>query len=274
MLAFLARDADERTFCYANGELRKAEQNDEILRFVGFWQQRTGALPQELIFDSKLTTYQNLDRLNAMGIRFITLRRRSKKQIAEARLAPPSAWQRLQLDNLARAYRTPRVLDQTITLKGYQGALRQLTILDLGHDQPTLLISNQMRRSPAKLIERYAQRMLIENAIADGIEFFHMDALSSAVAMKVSCDLQLTLMASSLYRLFGVRIGNGYARAKSSHIFRDFIDASADITITEDALRVRFQKRAHNPLLLAAGLQHSNVEIPWLDNKKLRIIFG
>ncbi len=42
MLAFLAQDADTRVFCYANGELRKDEQNDEILRFVEFWKQRTG----------------------------------------------------------------------------------------------------------------------------------------------------------------------------------------------------------------------------------------
>lgn len=47
-------------------------------------------------------------------------------------------------------------------------------------------------------------------AIEDGIDFFHIDALASAVAMKVNCDLQLTLMASSLYRLLGARIGNGY----------------------------------------------------------------
>ena len=39
-----------------------------------------------------------------------------------------------------------------------------------------------------KLIERYAQRMLIENQIEDGIDFFHMDSLSSAVALRVSCD--------------------------------------------------------------------------------------
>jgi hypothetical protein len=37
-----------------------------------------------------------------------------------------------------------------------------------------------------------------------------MDALSSAVAMKVDCDLQLILMASSLYRLLAGRIGRGY----------------------------------------------------------------
>ena len=79
MLAFLAQDADTRVFCYANGELGKDEQNDEILRFVEFWKQRTGHLPEELIFDSKLTTYANLNKLNRMGIQFITLRRRSKK---------------------------------------------------------------------------------------------------------------------------------------------------------------------------------------------------
>ena len=75
--------------------------------------------------------------------------------------------------------------------------------------------------------------MLIENNIEDGIDFFHMDALSSAVAMKVNCDLQLTLMASSLYRLLAVRVGNGYETAKSRHLFRDFVDASASIEITE-----------------------------------------
>src|SRR5512135_1269158 len=85
MLAFLAQDADTRVFCYANGELRKGEQNDEVLRFVEYWKQRTGRLPEELIFDSKLTTYANLSRLNRMGIRFITLRRRPVARGADLR---------------------------------------------------------------------------------------------------------------------------------------------------------------------------------------------
>ena len=88
MLAFLAQDAETRVFCYANGELRKDEQNDEILRFVEFWKQRTGRLPEELIFDSKLTTYANLNKLNRMGIQFITLRRRSKKLLDEIAADP------------------------------------------------------------------------------------------------------------------------------------------------------------------------------------------
>jgi hypothetical protein len=274
MLAFLAQDADTRVFCYANGELRKNEQNDEILRFVEFWKQRTGHLPEELIFDSKLTTYANLNKLNRMGIQFITLRRRSKKLLDAVAQTPASAWRRIELENPSRAYKTPRVLDQRITLNDYDGPLRQLTVADLGHEEPTLLLTNQLKRSATHLIGRYAQRMLIENNIEDGIDFFHMDALSSAVAMKVNCDLQLTLMASSLYRLLAVRIGNGYEVAKSRHLFRDFIDASAGISITEREIVVQFQKRAHNPLLIAAGFDKTDTVVPWLGRKRLRLVFG
>jgi transposase len=273
-LAFLAHDADTRVFCYANGQLRKAEQNDEILQFVAYWEQRTGQVPHELIFDSKLTTYANLNRLNQRGIDFITLRRRSPKMLAALTRLPASAWRRVALQNVARAYRRPRVLDDTIHLTGYEGPLRQLTVADLGHEEPTFLVTNQLRRAASTLIERYAQRMVIENSIADGIDFFHMDALSSAVAMKITCDLQLTLMASSLYRLLGARVGRGYEVAKGRHIFRDFIDAVGLITLADDAILVQYQKRAHNPLLIAAGFGTTDVPIPWLGNKRLRFVFG
>ena len=274
VLAFLAQDADTRVFCYANAELRKDQQNDEILRFVDFWKERTGRLPEELIFDSKLTTYAKLNELNRLGVLFITLRRRTPKLLAEIARTVPSAWRRVELESVSRAYRTPRVLDRRVTLKGYDGPLRQLTIAELGHEEPTLLLTNQLSRSASHLIGRYAQRMLIENNIEDGVDFFHMDALSSAVAMKVSCDLQLTLMASSLYRLLAARIGHGYESAKSRHLFRDFIDATAGIAINEAEVVVRYQRRAHNPLLLAAGFDKTEIKVPWLGGRRLRLDFG
>jgi hypothetical protein len=274
ILAFLAQDAATRVFCYANGQLRKADQHDEVLRFVEFWKQRTGHLPEELIFDSRLTSYANLSRLNQLGIHFMTLRRRSRQLVEAIFQAPASAWRRIELEGVSRLHKTPRILDQRITLPGYRGAIRQLAILDLGHDEPTLLLTNHLRRSPATLIGRYAQRMVIENSIAEGINFFHMDALSSAVAMKVNCDLQLTLMASSLYRLLGAKVGNGYAEAKADHIFRDLVNATASVTVTATEILVRFQKRAHNPLLLAAGFDRASTPIPWLGGKSLRLIFG
>jgi transposase len=274
ILAFVAQDASTQVFCYGNADLRKEEQNDEILNFVGFWKQRSGHLPQELIFDSKLTTYSNLNTLNQWGVDFITLRRRSRKMLQQVHREPISAWRRIELEGVSRSYKTPRILDSKITLRDYYGPIRQLVIAELGHEDPTFLITNQMTRSASKLIQRYAQRMIIENNIADGIDFFHMDALSSAVAMKVNLDLQLTLMASSLYRLLGAKLGNGYEKAKSRHIFRDFIDATATLLISEKNILVRFQKRSHNPFLIAANYDKIHIPIPWLRRKKIQFVFG
>jgi transposase len=274
LLAFVAQDASTQVFCYGNADFRKEQQNDEILNFVEFWQQRTGHLPAELIFDSKLTTYDHLDRLNQRGVQFITLRRRSRKMLQQVHKELISAWRRIELEGVSRLYKTPRILDRKITLKDYQGPIRQLVIAELGHEERTFLLINQLARPAPKLIQRYAQRMIIENNIADGIDFFHMDALSSAVAMKVNLDLQLTLMASSLYRLFGSRVGNGYHKAKSQHIFRDLIDATATVIIKKKDILVRYQKRAHNPLLISAGFDKTDIAVPWLRGKRIHFAFG
>lgn len=274
ILAFLAQDGEKHFFCYANSDLRKGQEDDEILQFVRFWKQRTGKLPEELIFDSKLTTYPKLNKLERQGIKFITLRRRGPQLVHELLARPRSAWRQITLDGVSRIYKTPRILDEQVTLTGYTGPIRQIAITDLGHEEPTLLLTNQLRRSAAKLIARYARRMLIENNIEDGVSFFHVDALSSAVALKVNCDIQLTLMASSLYRYLGQRISSGYEVVKSRHLFQDFVDAGASITIDERTICVQFQKRAHSPLLIAAGFDKIDTPIPWLGNKRLHFLFG
>jgi hypothetical protein len=194
--------------------------------------------------------------------------------VQQIHLKPLSAWRRIELQGVSRIYKKPRILDQKIPLRDYQGEIRQLVITDLGHEEPIFLLTNQLKRSAVKLIQRYAKRMIIENRIEDSIDFFHMDALSSAVAMKVNLDVQLSIMASSLYRLIAVKIANGYEMAKSRHIFRDFIDATANVSIDERDIAVSFQKRAHNPLLIAANFDKSVTPIPWLQNRKLHILLG
>ena len=274
VLAFLAHDADTRVFCFAQADLRKDEQADAVLQFGAFWKRRTGRVPEELIFDSKLTTYAHLNRLDQQHVGFITLRRRSEQLLQMIATTPPPAWRQIELDGVSRQYRTPRILDQRVTLSDYDKPIRQIMVMDLGHEEPTILLTNQLTRSPAKLIGRYAQRMVVENHIEDGIDFFHMDALSSAVALKVNCDLLLTLLASSLYRLLGLRLGDGYEKAKARHLFRDFVDATATVRLTKTEVVVRFQKRAHNPLLLAAGFAETDVPVPWLGRKHLRLELG
>ena len=43
--------------------------------------------------------------------------------------------------------------------------------------------------------------MIIENPIADAIDFFHVDAYSADVPMQVDVDIQPDPMDSSLYRI-------------------------------------------------------------------------
>jgi transposase len=267
VLVFLAQDADSRSFCYSNADIRKGEEKNEILKFVDFWKKTHGQIPGHLVFDSQLTTYANLARLDEMGITFITLRRRSPKLLDEIEKLPRSAWRKVELDVPTRKYRWPRVYEQQVTLQGR--TFRQLYVLDLGHDQPTILLTNE-KRTTAKVLTRYAQRMLIENAISDAVRFFHMDALSSSVGMKVDYDMALLVIASGLYRLLA-REMRGYADAKARTIFRDLIDTPADVEIEEQEVLVRFHRRAHLPIITASGLLDQTVTVPWWQNATLRM---
>ena len=268
MLVFLAQDATTHTFCYANADLRKGEEADEVFHFISFWKRTHGTLPAQLVFDSKLTTYTGLARIDQMAIPFITLRRRSPALLKAIALLPRSAWRTIELDVPTRKYRTPRYHEETVTLAGRQ--FRQLSIQDLGHDEPTILLTNQ-RRTPAKaLITRYAQRMLIENALSDAVRFFHMNALSSAVGLKVDFDMSLLVVASGLYRLLADRM-RGYGDAQARQIFRDIVAMPATITVTEHEVEVNFHRRSHLPIILASGMMDRPVTVPWWKGHTLRL---
>jgi hypothetical protein len=266
VLAFLAQDADGHAFCYSNADLRRGEEAEEIFRFIAFWKKHHGEQPRHLVFDSRLTTYAHLARLDGLGINFITLRRRSASLLAEIADLAPSAWRRVTLDVPARKYKTPRVFEQPVQLAG--ATFRQLFILDLGHEEPTILLTNDRHATHAKLITRYAQRMLIENALSDAVRFFHMDALSSAVGLKVDFDMALLVIASGLYRLLARRM-RGYADAQARHLFRDLIDTPANVTISEHKVHVHFHRRAHLPIIIDSGILDAPVKVPWWDNRTL-----
>jgi len=269
ILTFLAQDADSQVFCYSNADIRKGEEAEEIFRFIAFWKRQYGSLPQHLVFDSKLTTYDRLDRLDAAGITFITLRRRSKSLLAEIDSLPPSAWRTVKLEISSRKYRTPRYYEQTA--RPHKRDLRQFFITDLGHDEPTILLTNDTKSTARVIITRYAKRMLIENALSDAVRFFHIDALSSSVGLKIDFDMALLVLASGLYRLMARRM-RGYGDAQARQIFRDLIDMPADVAITESEITVRFHRRAHLPIVLASGLIDKPVPVPWWDGRALRLV--
>lgn len=268
VLAFLAQDAEGRAFCYSNADLRKGEESEEIFRFISFWERTHGHKPRHLVFDSKLTTHKNLVRLDDLGVEFITLRPRTAKLLDAVATVPAAAWRTIELDVPARKFKTPRVYEQTVIVENR--AFRQLLIQDLGHDEPTILLTNERRPTAAKLITRYAQRMLIENALSDAVRFFHMNALSSTVGLKVDFDMALLVIASGLYRLLARRM-RGYADAQARQLFRDLLDMPADVTISNDDVHVAFHRRAHLPIIHASGLLDQPLPIPWWNGRPLRM---
>jgi len=274
ILVFLARDAAQGVLRYANAGVTKSEQASEILQFVRFWKKHSGELPAELVFDSQLTTYEKLSELNREGIFFITLRRRSRQMLQQIYSQPDSAWHRISLPALTRIYRNPKVLEEQVTLPGYEGELRQLTVMELGHEEPTVLLTNHRKLGPVQLVTRYAQRMLIENGISEAVQFFHIDALSSMVGMKVDFDMQLTLMASSLYRMMAQRIGREYRHSTAKTVFRNLLDLSGKVEINAASVVVTLDKRAHNPYLVASGITNQSTPMPWFGNKKLILQFA
>jgi transposase len=268
ILVFLAQDATTHVFCYSNADLRKGEQAQEVFQFIAFWKRVHHELPRHLVFDSKLTTHQGLARLDQMGIPFITLRARTPKLLEEIKHVPTSAWRRIELEGLTRQYRTPRVYERPAVLAGRR--FRQFFVQDLGHDDPTILLTNQAQVAAKTLLTRYAHRMLIENGISDAVRFFHIDALSSTVGLKVDFDMALLVLASGLYRLLAQRM-RGYSDAQARKLFRDIINIPANVEISETEVSVSFHRRAHLPIILASELVEKPVPVPWWDGLPLRL---
>jgi hypothetical protein len=271
ILVFFAQDAASRIFCYSNADLRKGEESDEILRFISFWKKQTGNYPPHLVFDSKLTTYHNLKKIADMGITFVTLQRRSPNLMKDIANIASTAWREITLKKVERKFRNPKVIDQMIsTIKDYGDPIRQVIVKGLGHENPTIIITNDKKISVPDLITRYALRMLIENSISNGVQFFHTTALSSAVAIRIDFDVILTLVGQALYRKLAGKL-RGYEQCGADTIFRKFIDTPGKIHIGANEVEVRLNKRATNPILLQSGLLNTPFELPWISGKPIRI---
>jgi hypothetical protein len=224
---------------YANADITKAEQSAEIIAFADYWNNATGSDPGLLVFDSQLTTYAILEELSGRGIRWLTLRQRGKTELARLAALPASDWKTCTISRSGR-YRRLRLHEDMIKLTGISGKVREIAVKNIGRDEPTLLISNDLTAPGKNLFARYAERMMVENELDAYIGGFHLDALTSGVPLNVDLDTTLTVVAGQLYRLLALKL-NRYSRATPSTLWRDFLDATGTLHITEDAVTLRPQ---------------------------------
>lgn len=268
VLTFFAQDHASTEMVYANADLTKAEQAREIVAFADYWQQVAGEDPGLLVFDSKLTTYKVLSELSERGIRWLTLRERGPKLVADLARLPDSDWKTTRIERSGR-YRAPQIHDQLIQIKGIEARVRQLAVRNIGREQPTLLITNDLERPTKQLFARYAERMGIENELDAYISGFHLDALSSGLPLNVDLDTTLTVIAGNLYRLLARQLPR-YEHATPDRIWRHFLDSTGTLHLSDDALTVDLRVRTYHPVLIDAGLLDQATAIPWLNGRKLR----
>ncbi len=271
VLTFFAQDHASTEMVYANADVTKAEQAKEVLAFAEYWHRVFGRDPGLLVFDSKLTNYAVLDELCARGISFLTLRQRGRRELERLAALPASAWSTHHLRRAGR-YRHPQIHEEMIELKGVGSSLRQIAIRNIGHDQPTLLVTNELTTAGKDLFGRYAERMMIENELDADISGFHLNALSSGLPLNVDVDTTLTVLAGNCYRLLARRLPR-YELATPDRIWRHFLDDAGTVRVEEDHVRVDLKLRTYTPVLIDAGFPELDLEVPWWEGRKLRFGF-
>jgi transposase len=266
VLAFVAEDAATRQLVHATADVTKATQAESPIEFCDHWKDATGADPAMLVMDQRVTTGQVLARLDERGVKFITLRPRNKTAMARVAALAPADYTTVTLDRPGRD--RPRYAeDRNARIAGYPDPLRQLTVTGLGHDNPTLIITNDTHTTPRNIINTYAHRMGIEQRLAELIRAFNADALSSTVNLNVDLDLALCVWAQAVVNHLADRLP-GYHHKTPDTIQRRFLETPGLITTTPEGITVRLNRRAYTPTLLKAGLPQGT-PIPWWNGTPL-----
>jgi Transposase DDE domain len=271
-LTLIAQDADSRCQIYVDADVLKSEADDQILEFVKFWKKIRGDFRHTLVFDSKLTTYENLARLNDDGVKFITLRRRGTQLVQDAEKIPAEQWKRLTIDTPKRKYKNPQVHDSKVFLKKY-GEIRQVIMRGNGREEPAFFITNDETSSVSEIVLRYAKRWRVENSIEEAVSFFCLNALSSPILIKIHFDVVLTMIADTLYYHLAQSL-RGFENCNAEKIFRHFVDVPAKIEVQADEIIVRYPLRSHNPVLRSARLDTYTKPISWLGNRKIKFVWA
>ena len=272
VLTFFAQDSGTHNLLYANADVSKATQNREVIAFADHWKSVSGHEPAMLVMDQKVTTHAVLGELDARGIKFLTLRMRSRALIRQIDALAPGDYKTITLDRPG-PHNKPRVHESTaVKLSKYPGTARQFIVTGLGRDAPTVIITNDHDNKTRTLIERYARRMTIEQRLAEIIRAFHADALSSAVNLNVDLDIVLCVLAQALTAALRQRLP-GYASVTPDTLQRRFLDTPGEIINRGDIITIRLNRRAYSPVLRHADLP-TEVTVPWWGDRTLRYQFA
>jgi hypothetical protein len=269
-LTLFAQDADTKLMLYSAADIRRSEANDQVFAFLSFWKNVHRGVKPTLVFDSKFTGYAQLSKLNQQNIKFLTLRRRGENLIHQIDQMTP--WKRIHIPHPKRKFPNPLVHESLVSLRHYEGMVRQIVVRENGHDKPAFLITNDLDFPLELLIANYARRWRIENGIAEAVKFFHLNALSSPILIKVHFDVLMTMMADTLYTMLARHL-RGFEECDAPTLYRHFIQGKGTIEVSQGKVRLIYPRRAHNPILRAIPWHQFPRALPGFNHAELALHF-
>lgn len=273
---FFASEHESHVLCYSNANLTRAGQGQVIHEFIQFCKDFSKQDPLWLYFDSKLTTYAELSKINQRKrpqVWFVTIRRRGSCILQRLAALPARSWQKAVIDIPRRRHQNVLYLDERVNLPDYEGEIRQVAVKGLGREHPTLFLSNNFDVKVRDFVANYARRNGVEDALGSSVNFFHLDCLSSEVRLNVDLDTVLTVLANGCYHWLASRL-HGFGKAKPKSVYRKFVETSGAVEIERGRrIVVYLDRRSHNPILREAQLDHDCPKIPWLANHRLEFVY-
>jgi hypothetical protein len=264
ILAVLAQDSHNGIICYGDTTVRHENENEAVLEFLDF---HTPSGLKYLVFDSKMTTFQNLSQLNKRGIRFVTIRRRNAGLLE--RISGITEWKTVKIKRENGKHRNVKVYEETTQLKDYDGCVRQIYLTGNGKIKPAIIITNDFDLNAAAIVQKYARRWLVEKEISEHIDFFHFNRNSSGMVIKVDFDFTMTILAHNLYRLFGMRLP-GFEHCSAERIHNKFIRNGGDVDIHSDKITAKLKKKRNLPFILEFFEQRI-YSYSWIGNKPFKV---
>jgi hypothetical protein len=275
MLAILAQDPESGIIDYGNCDVMHRNEPDVVLEYLDFYR----TVPDEnnplkyLVFDSKFTNYQNLSKLDDRQIKFITIRRRGGKMLEK--IGQVTTWKTIRVEQSGLKKRTLKVYEQHVTLPGYSDketgkarTIRQIVITGHGKTKPAVMLTNDFDLPVEVIVRKYSRRWLVEKGIAQQIDFFHLNRVSSSMVIKVDFDLVMSMLAHNLYRLLATSLDR-YCHFSDERIYEKFVQNSGEIEIGETEIRINLKKKRELPLLLDFFKQSKETKYTWMKNKKV-----
>jgi hypothetical protein len=275
MLAILAQDPESGIIDYGNCDVMHRDEPDVVLEYLDFY--RTSSNENSplkyLVFDGKFTNYQNLSILDEQQIKFITIRRRGGKMLEK--IGQITTWKTIRVEQGSLKKRTLKVYEQHVALPGYTDratgkakTIRQIVITGHGKTKPAVMLTDDFDLPVEVIVRKYSRRWLVEKGIAQQIDFFHLNRVSSSMVIKVDFDLVMSILAHNLYRLLAMSLDR-YHHFADERIYEKFVQNSGEIEIGEAEIRIDLKKKRELPLLLDFFKQSQATKYPWLKNKTM-----